>query len=111
MSEAGRENNSLSVLKLVQNWVYETETELLQNWNKLRNLAAQKEFFFFLNQTGLITFPLPFTDENAGHSNRVPFIISSHSICYSLSFLPFYGPLPLLILFNRESTVNTAYFH
>ena len=111
MSEAGRENNGLSVLKLVQNWVYETETELLQNWNKLWNLPAQKVFFFFFNQTGLITFPLPFTDKNVGHSNSVPFIISSHSICYSLSFLPFYGLLSFLILFNRKSTVNTAYFH
>ena len=87
MSEPGRENNSLSVLKLVQDWVYETERELLQNWNKLQNLAAQKEFFFF-NQTGLITFLLPFTDENVGHSNSVPFIISSHSIRYSLSCSP-----------------------
>lgn len=110
MSEPDRENNSLSVLKLVQNWVYETETELLQNWNKLRNVAAQKEFFFF-NQTGLITFPLPFTDKNVGYSNSVPLIISSHSICYPLFFLPFYGPLSFLILFNRKSTVNTAYFH
>ena len=50
MSEAGRENNGLSVLKLVQNWVYETETELLQNWNKLWNLPAQKVFFFFLTK-------------------------------------------------------------
>lgn len=60
MSEAGRENNSLSVLKLVQNWVYETETELLQNWNKLRNLAAQKEFFFFFKPNWFNHLPLAF---------------------------------------------------
>ena len=57
MSEPGRENNSLSVLKLVQDWAYETERELLQNWNKLQNLAAQKEFFFLFNLFQLCSRP------------------------------------------------------
>lgn len=67
-------------------------------------LQCRRKIFFF-NQNW---FNRLLQMKNVGHSNSVPLIVTSHSICYSISFLHFYWPLSLLILFNRNATVNFA---